>query len=291
MSCAACQANVTKAVLKVEGVKSCNVNLLSGEMSADFEAPADSDSICRAITAIGYGAMPRSTAKSEDSAAKRRQEQLSREEEKEKALKFRVIFSIVLLIPLMYIAMGEMIGLPIPSVLTGMENAGVSALTQLLIAIPIIFANRKFFISGFKALFKKVPNMDSLVAVGSSASLIYGIYSLYRIIYASGRGDMASVHQYAHQLYFESAATILALVTLGKYLEARSASKTSDALGKLIDLAPKTACVIRNGAETVIPADELTVGDIIVIRPGDSIPADGKIIEGSGSVDDSAVTG
>lgn len=290
MSCAACQANVTKAVLKVKGVSECNVNLLSGEMTAEYSEPATSELICAAVTAIGYGAFPENSV-SRSQTESRWEQRKSRESEKEKALKFRVVFSIILLIPLMYVAMGAMMGLPMPPFLVGEDNAGISALTQLLFSIPIIFANFKFFTSGFKALFKKVPNMDSLVAIGSSASLVYGIYSLYRILYAQGHGDAHMLHEYAHQLYFESAAMILALVTLGKYLEARSASKTSDAIGQLADLAPKTACVIRNGEEEIIPCEQLAVGDIAIIRPGDSIPADGRIISGMGSVDESAVTG
>lgn len=292
MSCAACQANVTKAVSKLDGVKSCNVNLLSGAMTVDFDSPADVQRICSAVNAIGYTAEVQSAESISESGYRSRwKERTKRQAEKEKALKFRMIFSIILLVPLMYIAMGEMLGLPVPSIFTGMENAGVSALTQLILAVPIIFVNRKFFISGFKALFRKVPNMDSLVAIGSSASLIYGLYSLYRIIYGQGHMDMDSVHSYTHQLYFESAAMILTLVTAGKYMEARSTSKTSDALGKLAELAPKTARVIRNGEEMTIPSEKLVVGDIIVVRPGDTIPADGKLIDGHGSVDESAVTG
>ncbi|MGN0696682.1 MAG: heavy metal translocating P-type ATPase [Oscillospiraceae bacterium] len=292
MSCAACQANVTKAVSKLEGVRSCNVNLLSGAMTVEFEPPADVQKICSAVTAIGYGAELQSAESTPESGYRSRwKERTKRQAEKEKALKFRMIFSIVLLVPLMYIAMGEMLGLPVPSVFTGMENMGVSALTQFILAVPIIFVNRKFFISGFKALFKRVPNMDSLVAIGSSASLIYGLYSLYRIIWSQGHADMDTAHIYAHQLYFESAAMILTLVTAGKYMEARSTSKTSDALGKLAELAPKTARVIRDGAELTIPSEQLVVGDVIVIRPGDTIPADGRLTDGHGSVDESAVTG
>ncbi|MGN0690984.1 MAG: heavy metal translocating P-type ATPase, partial [Oscillospiraceae bacterium] len=292
MSCAACQANVTKAVSRLEGVRSCNVNLLSGAMTVDFEPPADVQKICSAVNAIGYTAEVQSAESTpENGYSSRRKELIGRQAEKEKALRFRMIFSIILLVPLMYIAMGEMAELPVPPIFTGMENAGVAALTQLILAVPIIFVNRKFFISGFKALFKRVPNMDSLVAIGSSASLIYGLYSLYRIIYSQGHMDLDTAHIYAHQLYFESAAMILTLVTAGKYMEARSTSKTSDALGKLTELAPKTARVIRNGEELTIPSEKLVVGDIIVIRPGDTIPADGKLIDGHGSVDESAVTG
>ncbi len=294
MTCAACQANVEKTVRKINGVSECNVNLLSGEMTVSYDSPADADTICSEIAGIGYGANPErsaGTGKGKTQAKSKWEERKAREAEKESSLKFRMIFSLVLLVPLMYVSMGEMIGLPAPPFLSGEENIAVSAFTQFLISIPIIFANRKFFISGFKAFSKRVPNMDSLVAIGSSASLLYGIYSLYRILYAQGHMDMAAVHSYGHKLYFESAATILALVTLGKYLEARSTSKTSDALGKLTDLAPKTARILKDGKEIIIPAEELAQGDEIVIRPGDSIPADGFIIDGNGTLDESAITG
>lgn len=292
MTCAACQANVTKTVSKLEGVDSCNVNLISGEMDVSYDLPATKEKICSAVIGIGYGASPENTAAGAKSTGKSKwDERKEREIAKEKNLKFRLIFSLCLLIPLMYIAMGEMIGLPGIPFLSGMENIGISAFTQFLITIPIIFVNRKFFITGFKALSKRVPNMDSLVAIGSCASLLYGIYSIYGIIHAYSVMDMESVHTYGHKLYFESAAMILTLVTLGKYLEARSTSKTSDALNGLTKLAPKTAAVIRNGEEINIPAEELVIGDEIVIRPGVTVPADGIIISGNGNLDESAVTG
>ena len=206
-------------------------------------------------------------------------------------MKHRLVTSVVLLIPLMYVAMGPMMGLPAPSFLVGTENALISALTQLLITIPILFMNRHFFQNGFKSLFHRAPNMDSLVAIGSGASLVYGIFAMFRMAYGFGHGDMALVHEYAHALYFESAAMILTLVTVGKYLEAKSKSKTSDALGKLVDLAPKNAVVIRGGVEQTIPAEQVIAGDIVVIRPGEGIPVDGVVIEGHGYVDQAAITG
>lgn len=206
-------------------------------------------------------------------------------------MKVRLVASIVLLIPLMYVAMGSMMGLPVPGILTGMENAMISALTQLILTVPILVLNRKFYKVGLKALVKRAPNMDSLVAIGSGASLVYGLFAMYRMAWGFGHQDMAVVHEYAHALYFESAAMILTLVTVGKYLEARSRSKTSDALGKLVDLAPKTAVIIKNGQEVTVPAEQVAAGDIVVIRPGESIPVDGIVTEGAGYVDQAAITG
>lgn len=193
--------------------------------------------------------------------------------------------------PLLYLAMGHMLSLPMPDILCGTENALILAFSQLLIAVPIIFINRHFYQSGFRALWKRVPNMDSLVAIGSGAALVYGIFAIYRMIYGLGHGDTALVEKYSHLLYFESSAMILALVTVGKYLEARSKAKTSDALGKLVGLAPKTAVVIRNGKEQTVPCEQVITGDIVIIKPGQSIPVDGIVTEGYGYVDQSAITG
>ena len=191
----------------------------------------------------------------------------------------------------MYVAMGPMMSLPVPGFLVGMENSLISALTQLLLTVPVMIINRHFYQSGFKALVKKAPNMDSLVAIGSAAAFVYGVFSMYRMAYGFGHGDMDLVHQYGHELYFESCAMILTLITVGKYLEARSKAKTSDALRKLVDLAPKTAVVLRDGIEQVIPAENVTAGDIVVIKPGGSIPVDGVVTEGHGYVDQAAITG
>ena len=293
MTCAACQANITRSVQKLEGVQTVNVSLLANQMSVSYdEGLLDSGDIIRAVTGIGYGA---SSASAEEARANdfrdewrtRRQ----RAEDERREMKRRLIASIVLLVPLMYIAMGPMLYLPVPGILVGMENALVSALAQLVITVPILMINRHFFINGFKSLLHRAPNMDSLVAIGSGAAMLYGLFSMFRMAYGFGHGDMAVVHEYAHALYFESAAMILTLVTVGKYLEARSKSKTSDALGKLVDLAPKTAVVIRDGEERTIPAEQVAAGDMVVIRPGESIPVDGEVIEGYGYVDQAAITG
>ena len=295
MTCAACQASVTRAAQKVDGVENADVNLIAGQMTVTYDdTVTDSEAIIRAVTAVGYG-----TALLDDSSAKSggkgfRSQWDSRKEQaktEETSLRRRLISSLLLLVPLMYLAMGHMIGLPLPGIFTGTANAPIAAFTQLLITLAVVFINRKFFAVGIKALLHRSPNMDSLVSVGSGASLIYGVFALYRMMYGMGHDQLAVVEHYSHQLYFESAAMILTLVTVGKYLEARSKSHTSDALGRLVELAPKTAAVIRDGAEVIIPAEELAAGDIVVIRPGESIPADGEIVEGTGYLDQSAITG
>ncbi len=298
MTCAACQANVTRRVQKLSGVQEVDVSLLKNQMQVTFDesAVAEGD-ICAAVTEIGYGAEPAEapappggdgSGRDFQSQWKKRQQDA---EEEQAAMKKRLTLSIILLVSLMYVAMGAMMGLPVPSFLIGMENALVSAMTQLLITLPILVLNRKFYTGGLRSLWKRSPNMDSLVAVGSGASLLYGIFALYRMAWGFGHGDMALVHQYAHDLYFESSAMIVTLVTVGKYLESRSKAKTSGALDKLVDLAPKTATVLREGAETVIPAQQVQAGDIVVIRPGESLPVDGVVTEGHGYVDQSAITG
>ncbi len=298
MTCAACQANVTRRVQKLSGVQEVDVSLLKNQMQVTFDesAVAEGD-ICAAVTEIGYGAEPAEapappggdgSGRDFQSQWKTRQQDA---EEEQAAMKKRLTLSVILLVPLMYVAMGAMMGLPVPSFLIGMENALVSAMTQLLITLPILVLNRKFYTGGLRSLWKRSPNMDSLVAVGSGASLLYGIFALYRMAWGFGHDDMALVHQYAHDLYFESSAMIVTLVTVGKYLESRSKAKTSGALDKLVDLAPKTATVLREGAETVIPAQQVQAGDIVVIRPGESLPVDGVVTEGHGYVDQSAITG
>ena len=294
MTCAACQANVTRCVQKLDGVEEVNVNLLSGQMTVDYdETKLDSAAIARAVAGIGYGASSADAPSDTKSGGFRSEWEVrqSRAREEQHSMKVRLVASIVLLIPLMYVAMGSMMGLPVPGILTGMENAMISALTQLILTVPILVLNRKFYKVGLKALVKRAPNMDSLVAIGSGASLVYGLFAMYRMAWGFGHQDMAVVHEYAHALYFESAAMILTLVTVGKYLEARSRSKTSDALGKLVDLAPKTAVIIKNGQEVTVPAEQVAAGDIVVIRPGESIPVDGVVTEGAGYVDQAAITG
>lgn len=296
MTCAACQANVTRCISKLEGVEEVNVSLLANQMTVSYdETQVSPETIVEAVEKIGYGAS--SLDKSADAQAEKRGfrvEWQSRQEQAmlhQKEMKHRLVASVLLLVPLMYIAMGHMLFLPVPWFFVGEENSLVSALTQLVLTVPVLFINRHFFQTGLKALWHRAPNMDSLVAIGSGASLVYGLFAMFRLAYGFGHGDMAVVHEYAHALYFESAAMILTLVTVGKYLEAKSKSKTGDALGKLVDLAPKTAVIIRNGQEQTVPAEEVVAGDVVVIRPGEGIPVDGVVMEGRGYVDQAAITG
>lgn len=293
MTCAACQANVTRCVQKLAGVQEVDVSLLANQMRVCYdEEKLQEAEIIKAVQDIGYGAAPLVQAEKERngfrSEWRQRQEQAAGER---RGMKRRLFISILLLVPLMYIAMGHMLSLPLPSFFVGQENALVNGLAQLLFTVPILFVNRHFYQHGLQSLFHGVPNMDSLVAIGSGAALVYGLFAMFRMAYGFGHGDMALVAEYAHALYFESAAMILTLVTVGKYLEARSKSKTSDALSKLVDLAPKTAVVLRDGVERTIPAEQVVAGDILVIRPGEGIPVDGVVIEGRGYVDQAAITG
>lgn len=292
MTCASCQAHVTKGVQKLDGVQEVNVSLLANQMSVVYdETVLDSKDIVKAVDDAGYGAAPLKETAGENDFRNEWDKRKEQSEKERKEMKARLVSSVIFLIPLLYISMGHMVKLPMPAILNGMENAPILAFTQLLITVPILFLNRHFFQNGFKALWKRVPNMDSLVAIGAGAAFVYGIFALYRMLYGLGHSDVALVAHYAHLLYFESAATILTLVTVGKYLETRSKSKTSDALGKLVDLAPKTAVVLRNGKEEVIPSEQVAAGDIVVIKPGQSIPVDGILTEGCGYVDQSAITG
>lgn len=292
MTCAACQANITKTVKKLDGIKDVNVNLLANNMTVEFDSEKlSTDDIVKAVESIGYGASTPSGKKAENKFRNEWNERKDKSTDEQKHMRTRLISSVILLIPLMYISMGGMIGLPMPSILAGTENSLISVILQLLLTICVVFINRKFYISGFKALVKKAPNMDSLVAIGSGASLAYGIYVVLAMAYSMGHADFEALHTYRHSLYLESAAMILTLVTVGKYLEARSKSKTSSALDKLVDLAPKTAYVLRNGNEITIPAEQVVKGDTVIIRPGDSIPVDGTVTDGFGYVDQSAITG
>lgn len=295
MTCAACQANVTKCVTKLAGVEEVNVSLLANQMTVSYdESQVNPGDIIQAVEKIGYGA---SSAEQPESAQNQGgfrsqwQERQERAMEDQRQMKHRLIASIVLLVPLMYIAMGHMMGLPVPWFFVGEENSLMSALAQLILTVPVLFINRHFFQTGFKALIHRAPNMDSLVAIGSGAALVYGLFAMFRLSYGFGHGDLELVHEYAHALYFESSAMILTLVTVGKYLEAKSKSKTGDALGKLVDLAPKTAVVLRGEIEQTIPAEQVVAGDLVIIRPGDGIPVDGVVKEGHGYVDQSAITG
>ena len=292
MTCAACQANVTKATLKTNGVTTADVNLLSGQMLATFdEAVTSENEIIKAVNNIGYGIKLFDENKKDNSLKEQWQIRKDEEEKEVRNMKKRLFSSVIILIFLMYVAMGNMMGLPLPSFITGTQNALLNSVIQILLTIPVLIINRKFFISGFKGLIKRAANMDSLVALGSSAAFLYGLFAVIMMIKATLDGNIEALTHYSHQLYFESSAMILTLVTVGKFLESRSKSKTGDALGKLVELSPKTANVIRNGKEITIEAEDIVSGDEIIIRPGERIAVDGVVIKGSGSVDQSAVTG
>lgn len=290
MTCSACSARVDKCVRKLDGVKDVSVNLLTNSMSVVYdESILQSDAIVAAVVDTGYGAALDQASAASPSAPKAQKPDVLAEQLK--SMKQRLIISFAFMIPLMYVSMGSMMGLPLPGFLTGMENAVSFGLTQFLFCLPIVYVNRKYYQVGFKTLFHGAPNMDTLIAIGSSAALIYGVFAIYRIGYGLGIQDMTLVHQYHMDLYFESAAMILTLITLGKMLEARSKGKTGEALAKLMDLAPDTALVERDGVETEIAASQVQSGDIVIVKPGSRIPVDGVIIEGSSILDESAITG
>ncbi len=293
MTCAACQANISKSVGKLDGVIEVNVNLLSGNMTVKYDdSVVSSDEIINAVTSVGYGASLFSENKTETGGFKSEWDKRKQNAvDAEKTLKNRVIWSVILLVPLMYVSMGHMVGLTLPPFMSGEKNSLLAAITQMLITIPVMFINGKFFVSGIKGIIKRSPNMDSLVALGSAASFVYSLVSLYAMAYNAVNGNYSAANNYYHHLYFESSAMILALVTVGKYLESRSKRKTSLSLQKLVDLAPKTATVFKDGKEITVAAENISVGDIIVIHPGDTIPSDGIIVEGRGFIDQSAVTG
>ena len=288
MTCSACSAHVEKAVNKLEGVSSAEVSLMTNSMSVVYdEAALSPQDIIQAVVQAGYGAsLPqgKGSAQTASPPGGGLEQELA-------AMKHRFLWSLVFLIPLFYISMGHMLGAPLPAFLLGTENAMAFGLTQLLLTLPIMYLNDKYYKVGFQTLLRRAPNMDSLIAVGSSAAVIYGVFALYQMGYGLGHGDLELVERYHMDLYFESAGMILTLITLGKFLETRSKGKTSQAITHLMDLAPKTAHVLRDGAEVEIPVEEVRVGDHIVVRPGQSIPVDGVIVEGSSAVDESALTG
>ncbi|HRT78261.1 MAG TPA: HAD-IC family P-type ATPase, partial [Paludibacteraceae bacterium] len=289
MSCAACAAHIEKEVGKLEGVKKVNVNLLTNSMVVDFEeSNVDTDKIEEAVVEAGYEAHVKSSA---EQAASRETKKIDFVQKEQQEMQKRWWITFGFWLPLLYLSMGSMLGWYIPAFFRGEENAMVFAFTQFLLTLPIAMSNEKYFRNGFKMLFKAAPNMDSLIAIGSSAAILYGIYGLYKIAYGLGHAQPELVHQFAHDMYFESGATILTLITLGKYLESRSKSQTSRAITQLMDLSPKTATVIRDGTEVEVPAEEVRVGDIVVVRPGQRIPVDGVVESGSSTVDESALTG
>ena len=284
MTCAACSAHVERAVSSLDGVSGVSVSLLTNSMLVDFEAPATERSICDAVSAAGYGAEPEKAEKKTAASAE------VFEDRETPQLKKRLIASLCLLVPLMYVSMGGVMwGWPMPAFFR--DNPLTVALYQLLITTAIMVINQRFFISGFQSLMHGAPNMDTLVALGSGAAYVYSTAVMFMMGSAAVSGDMHMTAHYLHELYFESAAMILSLITLGKMLEARSKGKTTDAIKSLMDLSPKTAHVIRNGAEITVPADEVKIGDIFVVRPGESIPVDGIVTEGQSAVNEAALTG
>ena len=286
MSCAACSTRVEKAVSKVPGVTSCSVSLLTNSMGV--EGTASPEAIVKAVEDAGYGASKKGAEKAASASAADAEDALKDRETP--ALKRRLIASLVFLVVLMYISMGHMMwGWPLPAALA--ENHVAMGLTQLLLTVAVMVINQKFFISGFKGLIHGAPNMDTLVALGSGASFVYSTYALFAMTDAQLRGDTAGVMQYMHEFYFESAAMILTLITVGKMLEARSKGRTTDALKGLMKLAPKTAVLLRGGAEVTVPIAEVRKGDVFVVRPGENIPVDGVVLEGSSAVNESALTG
>ena len=281
MTCAACSARVEKVTKSVAGVHKAEVNLLAGTMTVGADSDEIIQPVINAIRAAGYEA-------SVPGIGKVTEKEIVADRDN---TKLRIVVSAVLLIILMYFTMGHMLGLPLPSWYHGTENALVAVLLQLTLTLPVVFLNRVYYMRGFKALWNRAPNMDSLIAVGSGAALIYGVVALFRMAYAMGHGDWNTVTIYSQNLYFESAAMILTLITLGKFLEARAKGKTGDAIKQLMDLSPKSATVRRNGLEMEIPVEDVHLNDVVIVRSGGRIPVDGTVLSGRCAIDQSALTG
>ena len=295
MTCSACSSRIEKSVAKLPGIQEVSVNLLKNSMVASYdESVLDAAGIVQAVEKAGYGAFLKTPAGIQEKSRKENRTakpEISTAQAEYKQMKQRLLLSALFTIPLFYISMGHMMGWPLPGFLLGMENAMTFAFTQFLLVIPVVFINFKYYRTGFKTLFLASPNMDSLIAIGSSAAAVYGIYAIYKIGIGLGHGDMETVHSFMMDLYFESAGMILTLITLGKTLEARAKGKTSDAITKLMNLAPKTATVERDGMEIQISAAEVQPGETVIVKAGESIPVDGVVLEGFSSVDESALTG
>lgn len=302
MTCAACSARVEKATSAVPGVASVAVNLLKNSMEVQLAADANAAEVTAAIEAAvkkaGYGASPKGqvgapagpgVAAATGLGAAAGNPNATAEAE-QKSMLHRLIASLVFTVPLFYISMGDMFGWPLPGVLTGMENMMVYGLALFVLLVPVIFINFKFFRVGFRALANRAPNMDSLIALGSGAATVYGAYALFNMAFFMGHSNMEAAHHFAMNLYFESAAMILTLITLGKYLEARAKGKTTSSLSKLMDLSPKMATRVEDDVEVQVPAASVRVGDVLMVRTGESVPVDGVVLEGEGSVDESVIT-
>ncbi|MBQ8881278.1 MAG: heavy metal translocating P-type ATPase [Oscillospiraceae bacterium] len=281
MTCAACSARVEKVTAKVPGVSKAEVNLLAGKMVVEAENADVAEKIVCAVQNAGYGANQSGKQQTAQPKADTALQEMKR----------RIIGSAVCLLILMYFTMGHMVGLSAPNWYHGTENAVVAALLQFFLTVPVVYLNRSYYQKGFKALFNRAPNMDSLIAVGSCSALVYGIVALFVMAYASGHGQWETVSRYRENLYFESAAMILTLITLGKFLETRAKGKTGDAIAALLDLRPKTAVVRRDGAALTVPVEQVRVGDVVIVRSGSAIPVDGTVLSGRAAVDQSALTG
>lgn len=288
MTCSACSTAVDRNVKKLEGINEVNVNLLNNSMIVKYdENVLNNETIIKKVQDAGYEAFLVENGKKNQKNLT--EENLAKIETNE--LKNRLIISFIFAIPLFYISMGHMLNWYLPHLFHGYSNAITFAFIQFLLALPIVFINIKYYKVGFKTLYKGSPNMDSLIAIGTSAAMIYGVFSIYKIGYGLGNNDIDMVIQYSHDLYFESAAIVLTLITLGKFLEARAKENTSEAINKLINLTPKTALVLRNNQEIEIPVDELVLKDIVIVKPGNIVPTDGIIIFGNSSIDESMLTG
>ena len=281
MTCAACSARVEKVTSQIPGVQRVEVNLLAGTMTVEAADSIVIDGIIDAIGKAGYGAR----------VPGKKTEKAMPVDDAVKNMKSRIIISAAFLVILMYFTMGHMVGLPLPGWYHGVQNAVTAALLQLLLTLPVVFLNHTYYTKGLKALWHRAPNMDLLIAVGSGAALLYGVAALFRMSYGLGHGDWELVSRYSENLYFESAAMILTLITLGKYLESRAKGKTGDAIRQLMDLRPKTATILEDGAEKIVPIEDVKIADIVVVRSGGSIPVDGTVVSGRGAVDQSALTG
>ena len=288
MTCAACSARVGKAAQDCAGVTQANVNLLKNSMELSYDGnPATVDAVVDAVKRAGYGAKPRTQARAGAAQVDPAQVQTQALAEKRRQLIVSAVFSV----PLFYLAMGPMFGWPLPAALSGMEGAMAAGLTQLLLCLPILFANRHYFVTGFRTLWHRAPNMDSLIALGSTASAVWSVAQLYVMALALGAGNAHGAHEALHSLYFDSAGMILTLITLGKYFEARAKGRTTGAITALMDLAPKTATLLEDGQERTISADDVHTGDRLVVRAGEAVPVDGVVVEGSARIDESAITG
>lgn len=286
MHCSSCSSSIERAISKLDGVKEVNVNLLTNSMTVDHEVSITDRIIIDKVEKLGFSASVQGNENNIYIDSKENEV-----DDEIKSMKTRLIISFAFMLPLMYIAMGHMVGLPVPNIFIGDKNALIFALSQMFLTIPVMYVNRAYYENGFKALFRKNPNMDSLIALGSTAAFAYGVFVVFRLAYAFSYGQSEVVSHYSHALYFESAAMILALITLGKYLEAKSKAKSTDAIKKLMDLSPKKAIRLEGNKEVEVGIEDVNIGDILVVKAGTVIPTDGSVIKGRGSVDESAISG